>query len=319
MIEHTFLLSLWSSFYDHFAQYLLDYFLQPQKRFFYLYIISSVVIALIYLSYHPRSKRINGSKYLWLHPSAKLDYSYFVITIFIKIVMIYPFILGTKEIIFFTQETLLEWLGYYPKTSLSLSQIMILFTLTLFIVNDFTRYWMHRFFHTIPFLWEFHKVHHSAKVLTPFTFYRVHPIENLLFGWRYAISIGIVSGVFLFFFGAKLGILQLFGVNLFVFIFSLIGSNLRHSHIRLSYPEAIERWFISPAQHQVHHSMSHFDKNFGGYLAIWDRCFGSLILSSRIKHLRFGIKAEQMPLYRSSWQLLSTPFISILKKWQKNV
>jgi hypothetical protein len=30
----------------------------------------------------------------------------------------------------------------------------------------------------VPFLWEFHKVHHSATVLTPVTSIRVHPVYN---------------------------------------------------------------------------------------------------------------------------------------------
>nr|WP_216092588.1 sterol desaturase family protein [Candidatus Marithrix sp. Canyon 246] len=49
---------------------------------------------------------------------------------------------------------------------------MVLFTLSLFIFSDLTRYLLHRLLHSIPILWEFHKVHHSAKVLNPFTFYR---------------------------------------------------------------------------------------------------------------------------------------------------
>jgi len=33
----------------------------------------------------------------------------------------------------------------------------------------------------VPFLWEFHKVHHSANVLTPITAFRVHPVDTWLF------------------------------------------------------------------------------------------------------------------------------------------
>ena len=34
------------------------------------------------------------------------------------------------------------------------------------IVNDFFSYLTHYLMHTIPFLWEFHKTHHSATTLT---------------------------------------------------------------------------------------------------------------------------------------------------------
>ena len=38
-------------------------------------------------------------------------------------------------------------------------------------------YWLNHYLsHRIAFLWEFHKVHHSATVLTPLTNFRVHPI-----------------------------------------------------------------------------------------------------------------------------------------------
>ena len=35
--------------------------------------------------------------------------------------------------------------------------------------------------HRVPALWEFHKVHHSAEVLTPLTEWRQHPLELMLF------------------------------------------------------------------------------------------------------------------------------------------
>jgi len=32
-----------------------------------------------------------------------------------------------------------------------------------FIVRDFVQWWVHRLLHWVPFLWEFHKVHHSVE------------------------------------------------------------------------------------------------------------------------------------------------------------
>ena len=57
-----------------------------------------------------------------------------------------------------------------------------------------------------------------------------------------------------------------------------MGSNLRHSHVGIQYWKWVEYIFISPAQHQLHHSIAkeHHDKNFGAALAIWDWLFGSL-------------------------------------------
>ena len=52
-------------------------------------------------------------------------------------------------------------------------------------------YWIaHRLLHEIPFLWEFHKTHHSATVLTPATEARMHPVDDLLVGNTTAIFSG---------------------------------------------------------------------------------------------------------------------------------
>ena len=252
------------------------------------------------------------SSKLWLHPSAKLDYYYFFLSYFINIFLLVPFIVSAKTIAFSTNKFLFLHFDYFDNTIFSYSQIVLLYTITLFLVSDFTRYWLHRFLHTIPILWEFHKVHHSAKVLTPITFYRVHPVENFLFGLRYSLSIGFVTGIFIYFFGAMIDIYTVVGVNVFLFVFSIFGANLRHSHVPFSYFAFVEKWLMSPKQHQIHHSRKHFDKNYGGFVSIWDRMFGSLQLSNEVKVMKFGLRKNQMPDYTSLKSLIFRPFINIL-------
>jgi sterol desaturase/sphingolipid hydroxylase (fatty acid hydroxylase superfamily) len=298
--------------------YGFDYLFDPNKRLFYGYLLSSMLIALIYLLYHQNQKRLILSSKLWLHASAKLDYTYFVVNILIKMVLIFPIVLSAKTITIFMYEQATYYFGLSP-FHLSYTAVMIFYTLAIFIVSDFTRYWLHRFLHTIPFLWEFHKVHHSAKVLTPFTFYRVHPIENILFGFRYSLSIGVVTGIFFYCFGAVLDFYSVLGVNVFVFVFNLLGSNLRHSHIKITYFPFLEKLFISPYMHQIHHSSKHFDKNYGGYLAIWDHWFGSLELSKNVDKLRFGLRKEQMKEYTSIIKLLCVPFYNLGKRKKRAI
>jgi len=286
----------------------------PSKRIYWQYILSSLFIVLIYFltlekKVAKKEMKINLSHKLWLHQSAVLDYKYFIVSFFLKVLFILPFVFSVQEVSIFVYEFLLDYNGYVKITFLNYFQVMILFTFTLFIVSDFTRYWLHRFLHTIPFLWEFHKVHHSAKVLTPITFYRVHPVENLLFGFRYALSIGIVTGVFIYFFGAMIGIYEILGTNIFLYIFSLAGSNLRHSHIKLAYPKIVENIFISPFQHQLHHSTKYYNKNFGGYLSVWDNLFGTLQISREIlkkdEKIHFGVETDK---FNTIYNLLTVPF-----------
>lgn len=292
----------------------LEYFINPDKRLFWAYILSSILIAIIYFYVSKKNSRVITSSKLWLHPSAKLDYYYFFLSYFINIFLLIPFIISAKTIAFGVNKFLYLYFDYYENSFFSYGMIVFMYTIAVFLVSDFTRYWLHRFLHTIPFLWEFHKVHHSAKVLTPITFYRVHPLENFLFGLRYSFSVGLVTGVFIYFFGAMIDIYMIFGVNAFLFLFSLFGSNLRHSHVPFSYGKFIEKWFISPKQHQIHHSKKHFNKNYGGYIAVWDRIFGTLCLSQDVKVMKFGLRVEQMKDYLSLKDLVFRPFINLFKK-----
>lgn len=296
---------------DFFA---LEYLVNPSKRLFWIYLLSSIFLAIVYFYVTKKNSRLITSSKLWLHPSAKLDYYYFFLSYFINILFLVPFIVSAKTVALFVNKELYFYFDYYDNSFFSYKQIVLMYTISIFVVSDFTRYWLHRFLHTIPFLWEFHKIHHSAKVLTPITFYRVHPVENFLFGLRYSLSVGFVTGVFIYFFGAKVDIYMIFGVNIILFVFSLFGSNLRHSHIPFSYGEFIEKWLLSPKQHQIHHDKKHFNKNFGGYIAIWDRLFGSLTLSKDVKVLKFGLRREQMKDYLSLKYLIIRPFINLLKR-----
>jgi sterol desaturase/sphingolipid hydroxylase (fatty acid hydroxylase superfamily) len=80
----------------------------------------------------------------------------------------------------------------------------------------------------------------------------------------------------------------------FVVIFHSLGSNLRHSHVNLSYWSWLEKILVSPAQHQLHHSINpkHYDCNFGAVLAIWDNIGGSCIVSEKNQDIKFGLKDQ---------------------------
>ena len=299
---------------DFFA---LEYFINPDKRLYWLYLLSSVFLAVAFFYVTKKNTRLITSSKLWLHPSAKLDYYYFFLSYFLNLFLLVPYIISAKSVAVYVNKFLYAQFDYFENTIFSYEEIVLMYTISIFVFSDFTRYWLHRFLHTIPFLWEFHKVHHSAKVLTPITFYRVHPVENFLFGLRYSLSIGFVTGIFIYLFGAMIDIYMVLGVNIFLFIFSLFGSNLRHSHVAFSYGKYIEKWLLSPKQHQIHHDKKHFNKNYGGYIAIWDRVFGSLCLSNSVNVLKFGLRKNQMDEYLSLKDLILRPFINLIKKTRR--
>jgi hypothetical protein len=120
----------------------------------------------------------------------------------------------------------------------------------------------------------------------------------MLYALRAGIVTGIPAGVFFYWFRGRFGSVEVLGVNALGFAFNLLGANLRHSHVYLSYGRTLERWLISPAQHQIHHGRAarHHDRNFGSFLALWDRLAGTLSLAEgREAHerMRVGLSADE--------------------------
>ena len=145
------------------------------------------------------------------------------------------------------------------------------------------------------------------------TVFRTHPLEGIIFSLRSSITQAISISSFIFLFGDSVSLYTVLGVNIFVFIFNILGSNLRHSHVGIRYWRWVEYIFISPAQHQLHHSIAreHHDKNFGAALAIWDYLFRSLHHSVEFETLELGIEKNQKDESHNLKDLYISPFIEI--------
>lgn len=272
-----------------------------------------------------KSKSVKGffsflfPKDVWLCKSARLDYALLITNKIIKAVTFAPIVLTMVPVAIAVTDVL-EWLLGQPlMLSWPEASVIAFFTLILFLLDDFTRYLLHLLLHKVPFLWEFHKVHHSAKVLTPFTIYRTHPVESYLYACRMAVTQGIAVGIGYHLFGTALSMFDILGANAFVFLFNIFGANLRHSHIWFSWGDKLENWFISPAQHQVHHSDNpkHFDTNLGSALAVWDRLGGTLIKASEARKINIGVgkyDAKHDSIYAIYWLPMKLAVKSLLPK-----
>ena len=298
----------------------LSYFIDPDKRINILYLLSSLILAF----YVFKTSKIRGSfwryifnKRVWLGRSAVVDYIFFFFNGLLKVLLLGPYIIFGFYIAFYINEYLLQIFGY-PEFSLSITKTLVLYTITLTIVNDFFSYFIHYLMHKIPFLWEFHKTHHSATTLNPLTQYRIHPIELIINNVRNILVFGFITGIFDYLSHHQIDKIMFLGVNVFTFLFFFFGANLRHSHVKLKYPKVIEYIFISPFQHQIHHSTKkiHFNKNMGSKFAIWDYLFGTLVLSESTSRLNFGIPKEDLK-YDSAIENFSNPFIKIFNKCKR--
>lgn len=280
----------------------------PGSRLFYVNILASMVIAILYFLFfanRPQAGARRGRRFwrnrlglrwrYWWNRSSKVDYQLLLLNSVLKVVLFIPLLSFGFEVSQATIAVLLKVFGDFQGIHATTLQLG-LFTLAVFVWDDFLRFLHHLLMHRVSWLWPFHAAHHSARVLTPMTLYRTHPLEAGIATLRNGLSLGVATGCFLFLFNGHFHVLTFFGVNLFGQLFNLFGSNLRHSQVPVGFG-FLERIFISPAQHQIHHSRAgeDFDRNFGVSLAVWDRIFGTLVLS-RERHaklatgqLRYGV------------------------------
>lgn len=184
-------------------------------------------------------------------------------------------------------------------------------TLILFLAYEIG-YWLHHWLsHRVPFMWEFHRVHHSAEVLTPLTNLRVHPIDSLVFVNILAITAALANGVARYMFGDTTHQYALADTNIIVVVFIHAYVHLQHTHLWIPFSGVLGRIFVSPAHHQVHHSTNpaHFNRNFGSCLAIWDWMFGTLhVPRKEPEMLTFGVEPDRFPAHTITGELIA-PFI----------
>lgn len=162
-----------------------------------------------------------------------------------------------------------------------------------FLVADFMGYAWHRVHHEVRALWPIHALHHSAEELHPIAAFRHHPVYRLGEIALYAVVLGAMQVLVGRFLSGSADVATLAGTNVFFAAWMLAAANLRHSHIWLRFPRPLEYVFVSPAMHQIHHSIDprHQDRNYGEVLAIWDLLGGSLHIprDEEAAGLRFGL------------------------------
>lgn len=272
----------------------------PGSRLFHLNLTLSLILILVWMiaakkeiTFLSLKKLVFRKKYWWNH-STKLDYQIYFTNSLLKVFLFVPFLDISFYISRFVSESLVRLHGdFFEFSATGLN--LLLFTIVSFVWDDFLRFIQHYGMHKIPFLWKIHSTHHSARIMTPITLFRNHPLESAIATVRNSLSLGVATGVFIFLFQAQLNVVTLLGVNIFGFLFNLLGANLRHSHIPLSLPRFLEKIVISPLQHQIHHSRQaeHWDKNMGVSLAIWDLLAGTWVSSKNVKDLKFGIQERK--------------------------
>jgi len=135
----------------------------------------------------------------------------------------------------------------------------------LLFVADFTQYWVHRTFHTVPALWRFHAVHHSAEEMDWLAGSRLHLVDV-------AITRGLTY-VPIYLLGFAEG-------PLFAYLV-VVSAQATFIHANVRFEFGALKWVVATPQFHHWHHAAHpeaIDKNFAVHLPILDAVFGTMHL-----------------------------------------
>jgi len=156
------------------------------------------------------------------------------------------------------------------------SQPLLIQLLEALVAADLLFYAAHRLFHTVPFLWKFHAVHHSIEEMDWLAAARVHPFDQIVTK------------------GASILPLLAFGFSDPVIVAHAViyswHSYLLHSNVRIKFGPL--KWVVaSPEYHHWHHANQReaYDKNYAAQLSIIDKLFHTLYLPQGKRPEKYGI------------------------------
>jgi sterol desaturase/sphingolipid hydroxylase (fatty acid hydroxylase superfamily) len=253
-------------------------------------------------------RRLLFPRRIFLHPSAKLDYKYYVIAAIMRVGILGSMVVSSAAVAGLVMFALEKLLGPATPVAAPLYVVLPIVTVTQVVMFDLGYWISHRLMHEIPLLWEFHKPHHAAEVLTPATSARSHPVDDLFQMNFTAGTLGLGFGVLTYIFGDAQPV-RLLETNIIFFVYFATIFHLRHSHIWLPIRGWLGYIIQSPAHHHIHHSDDprHYGKNLGFSLSIWDWAFGTLYVPNKREEMQFGLGNESKE-FASVTDLLLRPF-----------
>jgi len=164
------------------------------------------------------------------------------------------------------------------------------------LVLDYVAYSWHRLLHA-PFLWRFHRVHHSDLDM------------DLSTGWRFHAGEMLASIPY------RGGVPALVGVRpstLFAYeaLFEACTA-FHHSNWRLPFglEQQLVRFMVTPRVHGIHHSVVHREtqSNFGVVLTLWDRLHRTWRVNIPQEQVTIGVPAYPDPAEQTVLHLLQLP------------
>jgi sterol desaturase/sphingolipid hydroxylase (fatty acid hydroxylase superfamily) len=178
------------------------------------------------------------------------------------------------------------------------------------VADDLTQYWYHRLHHEIPWLWRFHRTHHSASYMGMAMASRQNVIYTIFFSQIYLTAILVYLGL-----GIPAIAVRLIKSTITTLAHSSIPWDKPFYKYRILHPFAwvLERLISTPATHHAHHAattddgVGYYKGNFGNMFFLWDVIFGTAHISRQypkaygISHYRGDQWYAQLawPLFKS--------------------
>lgn len=164
-------------------------------------------------------------------------------------------------------------LSQYPK-AISL--------LIFFLISDFIQWITHRMLHRVPFLWNFHKVHHSVKQMGFAAHLRYHWMEPVVYKAMLYIPMALIGGF---------SVQDVFIVH----FFAITIGHLNHANLGWDYG-FLKYIFNNPKMHIWHHAKempNKYGTNFALTLSIWDYLFKTNYIPSDGRDIELGFNDDE--------------------------
>lgn len=158
--------------------------------------------------------------------------------------------------------------------------------LIMFLVADFISWCVHILLHRVPWLWKFHKVHHSVQQMGFAAHLRYHWMETIVYNTILYLPLAMIG----------------FSIQdwFILHVFTILIGHLNHANMRIDYGP-FRYIFNNPAMHIWHHAKvmpeaHRYGVNFGISLSIWDYLFRTAYIPASGRDIPLGFEdVEQYP------------------------
>jgi sterol desaturase/sphingolipid hydroxylase (fatty acid hydroxylase superfamily) len=287
--------------YTGYWNYFSNAVLNPNwHNHFYWLLGASIIIWLLEINFPWRKNQPSIRENFWLD-AFYLFWNYFLVSliaynalssVFVELFKDFMGLFGIKNLVAIQVASLPNWL-----------QLVLIFVL-----RDFMQWNIHRLLHHVPWMWEFHKVHHSTNEMGFAALMRYHFMENIIYRSLEYLPLAMIG----------------FGIHDFfiVHIFTLVTGQLGHANLFINLGP-LKYFFNGPQMHLWHHA-KHFPEshpkgfNYGITLSVWDFIFKTNYYPHDDVDLPVGLPDEDADFPRDFIGQIVQPFHKAWSKMGKN-